>query len=146
MPKSDEPRIAVTLETGLPPERELAYDASADPDAGGTARDLPIWTPDQIADHLNRSGFSWSAKEIADGVKRTLEGTPAELAADIVDRGIVMTGGGSLLRGLDLYLREKTNLPINVVEDPLTCVVLGAGKVLDDIERYEKVLLRRVRR
>lgn len=68
MPKTDEPRIAVTLETGLPAERELAYDASADPDAGGVARDLPIWTPDQIAEHLNRSGFSWSAKEIADGV------------------------------------------------------------------------------
>jgi len=67
MPKN-EIRTAVTLETGLPPERELTYDASADPLAGGTARDLPIWTPDQIADHLNRTGFSWSAKETADGV------------------------------------------------------------------------------
>jgi rod shape-determining protein MreB len=84
--------------------------------------------------------------EIIRGVKRTLEETPPELAADIVDRGIVMTGGGALLRGLDIYLRERTNLPINVVEDPLTCVVLGAGKVLDDLERFEKVLLRRDRR
>ncbi len=84
--------------------------------------------------------------EIIRGVKRTLEDTPPELAADIVDRGIVMTGGGALLRGLDIYLRERTNLPINVVEDPLTCVVLGAGKVLDRIETYEKVLLRRDRR
>ena len=66
--------------------------------------------------------------EIIRGVKRTLEDTPPELAADIVDRGIVMTGGGALLRGLDVYLRERTNLPINVVEDPLTCVVLGAGR------------------
>jgi rod shape-determining protein MreB len=63
-----------------------------------------------------------------------------------VDRGIVMTGGGALLRGLDVYLRERTNLPINVVEDPLTCVVLGAGKILDNLERYEKVLLARDRR
>ena len=100
----------------------------------------------RISSHEIRKALEEPVKEIADGVKRTLEGTPPELAADIVDRGIVMTGGGSLLRGLDLYLREKTNLPINVVEDPLTCVVLGAGKVLDDIERYEKVLLRRVRR
>ena len=84
--------------------------------------------------------------EIIRGVKRTLEETPPELAADIVDRGIVMTGGGALLRGLDVYLRERTNLPINVVEDPLTCVVLGAGKVLDDLEKFEKVLLKRDRR
>lgn len=84
--------------------------------------------------------------EIIRGVKRTLEDTPPELAADIVDRGIVMTGGGALLRGLDIYLRERTNLPINVVEDPLTCVVLGAGKVLDRLDMFEKVLLRRDRR
>ena len=87
-----------------------------------------------------------SVDEIIRGVKRTLEETPPELAADIVDRGIVMTGGGALLRGLDIYLRERTNLPINVVEDPLTCVVLGAGKVLDNLERYEKVILNRDRR
>jgi rod shape-determining protein MreB len=87
-----------------------------------------------------------SVDEIIRGVKRTLEDTPPELAADIVDRGIVMTGGGALLRGLDVYLRERTNLPINVVEDPLTCVVLGAGKILDNLERYEKVLLARDRR
>jgi rod shape-determining protein MreB len=84
--------------------------------------------------------------EIIRGVKRTLEETPPELAADIVDRGIVLTGGGSLLRGLDIYLREATNLPINVVENPLTCVVLGAGKILENLERYEKVLLKRDRR
>jgi len=53
-----------------------------------------------------------------------------------------MTGGGSLLRGLDKLLREETNLPINVVDDPLTCVVLGTGKILDDLERYEKVVMR----
>jgi rod shape-determining protein MreB len=84
--------------------------------------------------------------EIIRGVKRTLEETPPELAGDIVDRGIVLTGGGSLLRGLDIVLRESTNLPINVVEDPLTCVVMGAGRILDDLERYEKVLLHRDRR
>ncbi len=93
-----------------------------------------------------RKALEEPVKQIVDGVKRTLELTPPELAADIVDRGIVMTGGGSLLAGLDIFLREKTNLPINVVEDPLTCVVLGAGRVLDNIERYEKVLLKRVRR
>ena len=93
-----------------------------------------------------QSALRDSVDEIIRGVKRTLEETPPELAADIVDRGIVMTGGGALLRGLDIYLREKTNLPINVVEDPLTCVVLGAGKILDNLERYEKVIMNNHRR
>jgi rod shape-determining protein MreB len=100
--------------------------------------------------HVNarqiREALMEPVSEITRGVKRTLEDTPPELAADIVDRGIVLTGGGSLLRGLDVHLREATNLPINVVEDPLTCVVLGAGKILDNLERYERVLLKRDRR
>ena len=79
---------------------------------------------------------------IVDAVKLSLENTPPELAADIVDRGIVLTGGGALLRGLDVLLREETNLPINLVEDPLTAVVLGTGKILDEPESYEKVLMR----
>lgn len=79
---------------------------------------------------------------IVEAVKVSLERTPPELAADIVDRGIVMTGGGSLLRGLDQLLREETELPINVVEDPLSCVVLGTGKILDNLEQYEKVIMR----
>jgi rod shape-determining protein MreB len=76
---------------------------------------------------------------------QSLEKTPPELASDIVDRGIVMTGGGSLLRGIDMLLREATNLPITVAEDPLTCVVLGTGKILDDPTLYEKVLMSVVR-
>ena len=73
-------------------------------------------------------------------MKIALERTPPELAADIVDRGIVMTGGGSLIRGLDKLLREETGLPIHVDEEPLTCVVRGCGRVLDDIPRYRTVL------
>jgi rod shape-determining protein MreB len=79
---------------------------------------------------------------IVEAVKVSLERTPPELAADIVDRGIVMTGGGSLLRGLDQLLREETSLPINVVEDPLSCVVLGTGKILDHVEQFDKVIMR----
>ena len=74
-------------------------------------------------------------------VKRALEQTPPELAADIVDAGIVMTGGGSLLRGLDALLREETNLPITVADNPRECIVLGAGKVLENPERHRKVLI-----
>ncbi|MCP4694701.1 MAG: rod shape-determining protein, partial [Desulfobacterales bacterium] len=62
--------------------------------------------------------------------------------ADIRDRGIIMTGGGALLKGLDRRVREETNLPINIAEDPLTCVVRGTGKVLDEFAIYEKVLLK----
>ena len=79
---------------------------------------------------------------IVNALRECLERTPPELAADIVDRGIFMTGGGALLRGLDLLMREVTNLNIRVAQDPLTCVVLGAGKILEQPEDFEKVLLR----
>jgi rod shape-determining protein MreB len=71
-----------------------------------------------------------------------LEKTPPELAADIVDRGIYMAGGGSLLKGLDLLLKEETNLPIYVAQDPIDCVVVGAGKILEDIAAHEKLILK----
>jgi rod shape-determining protein MreB len=70
-----------------------------------------------------------------------LEQTPPELAADIVDRGIVLTGGGALLRGLDQLLREETELPITLVDDPLTTVVLGSGKVLDNLDILKEVTI-----
>ena len=76
---------------------------------------------------------------IVNAIKIALENTPPELAGDIIDRGIVLTGGGSLLRGMDVRLREETNLPIITVDNPLTTVVLGTGKALDQID-----LLRRV--
>jgi rod shape-determining protein MreB len=72
-------------------------------------------------------------------VQACLEQAPPELAADIVDKGIVLTGGGALLRGLDRLLREQTDLPITVSDDPLACVAHGAGQLLDQI-----ALLRRV--
>ena len=92
-----------------------------------------------------REALSEPLQQIVEALMRSLEKTPPELASDIVDRGIVMTGGGSLLRGIDMLLREATNLPITVAEDPLTCVVLGTGKILDDPTLYEKVLMSVVR-
>lgn len=93
-----------------------------------------------------RDAIREAIMQIINAVKLALENTPPELAADIVDRGIVMTGGGALLRGLDTLVREETNLPVAVVEDPLTCVVRGTGKILDDFDAYEKVLMPRGRR
>jgi rod shape-determining protein MreB len=78
---------------------------------------------------------------IIDSVRQTLEKTPPELAADILDRGIIMTGGGSLLRGLDRQLVEETSLPVIVADDPLTCVVRGTGKVLENIGAFQKMLM-----
>ncbi len=77
---------------------------------------------------------------ILEAVSLTLEKAPPELAADIVDRGIVLAGGGSLLKNLPVLLREKTGLPVIVAEDPTQCVVIGAGKALDELEVFEEVL------
>ena len=78
---------------------------------------------------------------IVEAVKRALERTPPELSADILDQGIVMTGGGSMLRGIDQLIREQTNVPVNIAEDPLLSVVKGTGKVLEDVKKYESVLI-----
>ncbi|WP_319541173.1 rod shape-determining protein [uncultured Pseudodesulfovibrio sp.] len=86
-----------------------------------------------------REAISEQVEAIVQGVRIALEQTPPELAADIVDRGIVLTGGGALLKGLDQLLQHETQLPITVVEDPLTAVVLGSGKALDNIDLYKDV-------
>ncbi|MEK7705551.1 MAG: rod shape-determining protein [Myxococcota bacterium] len=76
---------------------------------------------------------------IVDAVRVALERTPPELAADIVDKGIVLAGGGALLTNLDVLLREETRLPVMLAEDPMLCVVLGTGKVLDELELLKLV-------
>jgi rod shape-determining protein MreB len=78
--------------------------------------------------------------QIVEAVKVALEATPPELAADIVDKGIVLTGGGSLLTNLDQVLREETGLPVSIAEEPLSCVALGTGKVLEHINTHKQVL------
>jgi rod shape-determining protein MreB len=89
-----------------------------------------------------RDAIAEPVSQIVDALKMSLEKTPPELAADIRDRGIILTGGGALLRGLETRLQEETSLPIILAEDPLTCVVRGTGKVLDDFETYQNVLLK----
>ena len=92
-----------------------------------------------ISDEEIREALGETLNIIVDAVRDALEQTPPELSADIVDRGVVMTGGGALLRNMDKRLREETGLPIAIAEDPLSCVVLGAGKMLSDFN-----LLRRI--
>jgi len=78
---------------------------------------------------------------IVEAVKKCLERTPPELAADILERGIILAGGGSLLQGIDQIIRERTNVPVNVSEDPLLSIVKGTGMVLENLKKYEAVLL-----
>ncbi len=78
---------------------------------------------------------------IIDAIKGTLEKTPPELSSDLMDRGIILTGGGSLLKGLDERLRQETGMPVHVTEDPMICVVMGSGKALDEIDVLKKVLI-----
>jgi rod shape-determining protein MreB len=94
-----------------------------------------------IGDDEIRESLREPIMTIVDAVRTALERTPPELAADIVDKGIVLTGGGALLKGLDLLLRQETNLPITVAEDPLSCVALGTGKVLDELDLLKKVAI-----
>ncbi len=88
-----------------------------------------------------REALAEPVMAITEAVRLTLEKTPPELAADIMDKGIVMAGGGSLLRGLDKYLRQETGMPVNLAEDPLTCVAMGAGVALEHFDILQRVLV-----
>lgn len=89
-----------------------------------------------------RETLSEPIQQIIDAVKLTLERTPPELSADILDRGIMLSGGGALLKNLDERLRLETNLPVHTAEDPLSAVVRGTGKVLENLSHYSKVLIK----
>jgi len=88
-----------------------------------------------------RQALSETVFQITNAIKRALDKTPPEHASDIIDFGIILTGGGSLLQDLDLHIRNKTGLPVHVAEEPLLSVVKGTGIVLGDIKRYSNVLL-----
>lgn len=107
-------------------------------------RDLVAGVPKSIklSSVQIREALAEPIEAIVEAVRRSLEQTPPELASDILERGIVLTGGGALLRGLDKRLREETNLPVYAAEDPLTCVVRGTGKVLEDMNAHTKVLIK----
>lgn len=90
-----------------------------------------------------REALNENIVQIIEAVKQNLERTPPELSADILDRGVMLTGGGALLKGLDERIRMETNLPVHIAEDPLTAVVRGAGKSIDNINKYSKVFIRK---
>ena len=104
-------------------------------------RDLATGLPKsvEVSSVEIRDALSGSVGAIVDAVRQTIESTPPELVADIMTRGIVLAGGGALLRGLDRRLAQETRFPVYVGEDPLTCVVRGAGEVLEEAEILKKV-------
>ncbi len=98
-------------------------------------RDLVAGVPKtiEITDEEIRETLMEPVYQVVESVRIALERTPPELASDIVDKGVVLAGGGALLRNLDVLLREETGVPVNLADDPLTAVVMGAGKVLDEL-------------
>ncbi|MDA2919601.1 rod shape-determining protein [Desulfobacterota bacterium AH_259_B03_O07] len=106
-------------------------------------RDLRAGIPKtvEITSEEVREALSSPLSSIVESIKQTLERTPPELAADIVDNGIVLTGGGALLGGIDDLINDATGLPVSVAEDPLTSVVLGSGKALDELDLLKEVSL-----
>ncbi len=108
-----------------------------------TGRDLVGGLPKriEISEDEVRDALTEPVKRITEVVRQALEKTPPELASDIVDRGITLAGGGSLLQGLSLHLHRETSLPVMLAEEPLTAVVLGSGKILDNLELLKDVTI-----
>ena len=106
-------------------------------------RDLVAGVPKtiEITDEEIREALMEPLHQVVESVRIALERTPPELASDIVDKGIVLAGGGALLRNLDVLLREETRLPVRLADDPLTTVVMGAGKVLDELSLLRDVTI-----
>jgi rod shape-determining protein MreB len=127
--------IKMTIGSAYPLDEELVMDVKGRDLVSGIPQNITI-TSEEV-----RKAISEPVDSIVQAVRIALEQTPPELAADIVDRGIVLTGGGALLKGLDNLLREETSLPITVVEDPLSTVALGSGKVLDNLDVLREVTI-----
>ena len=94
----------------------------------------------KMTSHEVREALQEPLSMIIEAIRLTLERTPPELAADIVNSGIYLAGGGFQLKGIDTLIREETNLPVTIAEEPHKSVVIGAGRILEDMSQYEKVI------
>ena len=127
--------VKMTIGSAFPLEEELTMEIKG--------RDLIEGIPKTlvISDEEIRESLAETVSVIIDAARTALEQTPPELSADIVDKGIVLTGGGSLLRNLDKRLREETGLPVSMADDPLASVVLGTGRLLTDFDLLRKIAI-----
>jgi len=128
-------KIKNEIGSGYPLEEEITIEVRG--------RDLISGYPisRRISSQEIREALSDTIKEIIEAIKKLFEKTEPELAADIADKGVVLTGGAAQLKGLDRKINEEINLPVFLVENPLTSVVIGSGKILENLEEYQKVLL-----
>ncbi|HIT18048.1 MAG TPA: rod shape-determining protein [Candidatus Fimivivens faecavium] len=126
--------IKIAIGSAYPYEDEQPMEIKGRNLVDGLPKNIMI-TPSEI-----REALADALASVLDAIKTTLERTPPELAADIIDHGITLTGGGALLRGLDQLISIETGMTVNVAENPLDCVAAGTGIVLDDIERLREVL------
>ena len=126
-------QIKVTIGSAYPMDERKTYVVKGRDLVSGIPRTLTI------DDGEVREALSEPISVIVNAIRVALENTPPELAGDIIDRGIVLTGGGSMVRGMDIRMREETNLPIITVDNPLTTVVCGTGKALDELNLLRKI-------
>ena len=129
--------IKIKIGSAYPLKQELTMDVRGRNIISGYPTTIRV-TSEEI-----REAMSETVNAIIDAVSHLFEKTLPELSADIAERGLVLTGGGALLRGLDAKLKDIINLPAHVVHDPLTCVVRGTGKVLDNMEEFKDVLIKK---
>ncbi|MBN2097649.1 MAG: rod shape-determining protein [Candidatus Omnitrophica bacterium] len=127
--------IKIKIGSAYPLEEELSMEVRG--------RDLVAGLPKliNISSEEVREAISGPINAIVEASRITLERTPPELSADLIERGIVLAGGGALLRGIDKLIAEETGLPVHVAEDPITSVALGTGKVLDEIHYLKRLLV-----
>ena len=127
--------LKIKLGSAYPMQTEVKHNISGRDLVTGLPKDLSI-SSEEIREALQEA-----INSIVDSIKYTLEKTPPELAADVMERGIMLTGGGALLKGIDKLIEEETGIPVNIAEFPLDCVVIGTGMVLDEIEVLKNVLV-----
>ncbi|MCW8850623.1 MAG: rod shape-determining protein [Melioribacteraceae bacterium] len=129
--------IKCEVGSAVPLQEEITIEVKGRDLVGGIPKTVEVSSV-EIRDALNEN-----ITQIVEGVKQTLERTPPELSADILDRGVIITGGGALLKGLDERIRMETNLPVHIAENPLMAVVNGAGKAIENMNKYSKVFIRK---
>ena len=128
-------RIKITIGNAYQLEQQMTMEVKGRDMVAGVPKTVTV-NSDEI-----REALAEPLNAIVEAVLLALERTPPELAADIVDKGVVLTGGGALLKNIDVLLREETGLPVMVSDDPISCVVLGSGKTLDHIELLKEVTI-----
>jgi rod shape-determining protein MreB and related proteins len=132
--------VKITLGSAFPLAREPEAEVRGRDLVSGLPRSVPVSSAEV------RQALEEPLHDIIDAVRTTLDRTPPELAGDIMDRGLVLTGGGALLRGLDERLRHETGMPVHVAEDPLHSVAIGAGRCVEEFDALNQVLVSEPRR